>query len=134
MYYSLHNHTCASNQRLVDSINVIEDLIQYAFDLGLYGVALTEHETVNSHIKAIKYVDKKRKEENHNPRWDTFKLILGNEIYLCRNGLNSDNYDSKKDSFYHFILLAKDEEGHKQIRKLSTRAYGQSFINSFILK
>ena len=130
MYYSLHNHTCASNQRLVDSINNIEDLIQYAFDIGLYGVALTEHETVNSHIKAIKYVDKQRKKENHDPRWDEFKLILGNEIYLCRNGLNSDNYDSKKDSFYHFILLAKDEEGHKQIRKLSTRAYGQSFMKN----
>ena len=130
MYYSLHNHTCASNQRLVDSINHIEDLIQYAFDLGLYGVAITEHETVNSHIKAIKYIDKKRKEENHDPRWDTFKLILGNEIYLCRDGLNAENYDSKKDSFYHFILLAKDEEGHKQIRQLSTRAYGQSFMKN----
>ena len=130
MYYSLHNHTCASNQRLVDSINVIEDLIQYAFDLGLYGIALTEHETVNSHIKALKYVDKQRKKENHDSRWDDFKLILGNEIYLCRNGLASDNYDSKKDSFYHFILLAKDEEGHKQIRKLSTRAYGQSFMKN----
>ena len=127
MYYSLHNHTCASNARLVDSINVIEDLIQYAFDLGLYGIALTEHETVNSHIKALKYIDKKRKEDE---RWNNFKLILGNEVYLCRNGLNSDNYDSKKDSFYHFILLAKDEEGHKQIRKLSTRAYGQSFIKN----
>lgn len=130
MYYSLHNHTCASNQRLVDSINVIEDLIQYAFDLGLYGVALTEHETVNSHIKALKYVDKQRKKENHDPRWDDFKLILGNEIYLCRNGLNNNNYDSKKDSFYHFILLAKDEIGHKQIRQLSTRAYGQSFMKN----
>lgn len=130
MYYSLHNHTCASNQRLVDSINTVEGLIQYAFDLGLYGLALTEHETVNSHIKALKYVDKKRKEENHDPRWDTFKLILGNEIYLCRNGLNSENYDSKRDSFYHFILLAKDEEGHKQIRKLSTRAYSQSFMKN----
>ena len=42
MYYSLHNHTCASNQRLIDSINGIEDLIQYAFDLGLYGVAMTQ--------------------------------------------------------------------------------------------
>lgn len=130
MYYSLHNHTCASNQRLVDSINNISDLIQYAFDIGLYGVALTEHETVNSHIKAIKYVDSKRKEENHDPRWDNFKLILGNEIYLCRNGLNLDNYDNKKDNFYHFILIALDEEGHKQIRQLSTRAYGQSFIKN----
>lgn len=130
MYYSLHNHTCASNQRLVDSINSIEDLIQYAFDIGLYGVALTEHETVNSHIKALKYVDKQRKKENHDPHWDKFKLILGNEIYLCRNGLNNDNYNSKKDSFYHFILLAKDAEGHKQIRQLSTRAYSQSFMKN----
>ena len=128
--YSLHNHTCASNQRLIDSINIVEDLIQYAFDIGLEGIAITEHETVNSHIKAIKYVEKKRKEENHDPRWDSFKLILGNEIYLCRNGLTSENYDSKKDSFYHFILLALDEEGHHQIRQLSTRAYGQSFMKN----
>ena len=125
--YSLHNHTCASNQRLVDSINIIEDLIQYAFDIGLEGIALTEHETVNSHIKAIKYVDKKRKEDE---RWNNFKLILGNEIYLCRNGLSAENYDSKKDSFYHFILLALDEEGHRQIRQLSTRAYSQSFMKN----
>ena len=128
--YSLHNHTCSSNQRLLDSINIVEDLIQYAFDIGLDGIALTEHETVNSHIKAIKYVEKQRTKENHDPRWDTFKLILGNEIYLCRDGLSAENYDSKKDSFYHFILLALDEEGHHQIRQLSTRAYSQSFMRN----
>ena len=125
--YSLHNHTCSSNQRLVDSINNVNDLIQRAFDLGLEGIALTEHETVNSHIKALKFVEKKRASDE---KWKNFKLILGNEIYLCRNGLNSENYDSKKDSFYHFILIALDEIGHKQIRQLSTRAYGQSFIKN----
>ena len=125
--YSLHNHTCSSNQRLIDSINIVEDLLQYGFDIGLNGVAITEHETVNSHIKAIKYIEKKRKEKEE---WNNFKLILGNEIYLCRNGLNSENYDSKKDSFYHFILLALDKEGHHQIRQLSTHAYGQSFMKN----
>lgn len=129
-YYSLHNHTCASNARLVDSINKIEDLIQYAFDIGLLGVAITEHETVNSHIKALKYVEKQRGKEGHDSRWDNFKLILGNEIYLCRNGLSAENYDGKKDNFYHFILLALDEIGHKQIRELSTRAYGHSFMKN----
>lgn len=127
LMYSLHNHTCSSNQRLVDSINNVNDLIQRAFDLGLEGIALTEHETVNSHIKALKFVEKKRASDE---KWKNFKLILGNEIYLCRNGLNSENYDSKKDSFYHFILIALDEIGHKQIRQLSTRAYGQSFIKN----
>ena len=129
-YYSLHNHTCSSNQRLVDSINKINDLIQYAFDLNLKGIAITEHETVNSHIKALKYIEKQKAKENHDPRWDNFKLILGNEIYLCRNNLTAENYDKEKDYFYHFILLAKDAEGHKQLRQLSTRAYGHSFIKN----
>ena len=124
-HYSLHNHTCSSNQRLIDSINKIEDLLSYAFELNLKGLALTEHETVNSHIKALNFIEKKRKEDE---RWQNFKLILGNEIYLCRNGLNNENYNSKVDNFYHFILLAKDEEGHKQLRQLSTRAYGRSFM------
>ena len=126
-YYSLHNHTASSNARLIDSINKVEDLIQYAFELGLSGIAITDHETVNAHIKAIKYVEKKRAKDE---AWKNFKLILGNEIYLCRNNLNSVNYDSKKDKFYHFILLAVDEIGHEQIRKLSTRAYEHSFMKN----
>ena len=126
-YYSLHNHTASSNARLIDSINKVEDLIQYAFELGLSGIAITDHETVNAHIKAIKYVEKMRAKDE---AWKNFKLILGNEIYLCRNNLNSVNYDSKKDKFYHFILLAVDEIGHEQIRKLSTRAYEHSFMKN----
>lgn len=126
-YYSLHNHTASSNARLIDCINKVEDLIQYAFELGLSGIAITDHETVNAHIKAIKYVEKKRAKDE---AWKDFKLILGNEIYLCRNNLNSTNYDSKKDKFYHFILLAVDEIGHEQIRQLSTRAYEHSFMKN----
>ena len=126
-YYSLHNHTASSNARLLDCINKVEDLIQYAFELGLSGIAITDHETVNAHIKAIKYVEKMRAK---NEAWKDFKLILGNEIYLCRNNLTSENYDSKKDKFYHFILLAVDEIGHEQIRKLSTRAYEHSFMKN----
>ncbi len=56
-----------------------------------------------------------------------FKLILGNEIYLCRNGLNKDNYTSGEDRYYHFILLAKDAQGHKQLREISTRAWLRSY-------
>ena len=78
-YYSLHNHTASSNARLIDCINKVEDLIQYAFELGLSGIAITDHETVNAHIKAIKYVEKMRAKDE---KWKDFKLILGNEIYL----------------------------------------------------
>ena len=55
-------------------------------------------------------------------------MILGNEIYLCRNGLNADNYDSKNDRYYHFCLYAKDVIGHQQIREISTRAWHRSYM------
>ena len=130
MYYSLHNHTEASNARLIDSITKIEDLIQYAFDLGLSGVAITDHETVKAHVRASKYIKGKREKDE---RWNNFKLIYGNEIYLCRNNLTKENYNREKDYFFHFILLALDEEGHKLIRKLSTRAYEHSFMRGKML-
>ena len=129
-YYSLHNHTDASNARLIDSINKVEDLIQKAFDLGLSGIAITDHETVKAHVKASNFMKKKSNDEN----WKDFKLIYGNEIYLCRNGLNSENYDGKKDRFYHFILLAVDEIGHEQIREISSRAYEHSFSRNKMLR
>ena len=119
---SLHNHTDFSNFRLRDSINTVESLVDYAVELGQEVVAITEHDTIASHIRAEKYY-KKIKEKNSN-----FKVILGNEIYLVRNGLNSDNFDKDKDRYFHFILLAKDEIGHKQIREISTRAWMRSYV------
>lgn len=56
-----------------------------------------------------------------------FKIIKGNEIYLCRDGLNKENYKRGEDRFWHFILLAKDEIGVKQLYELSTRAWMRSF-------
>ena len=73
------------NFRLRDSINTVESLIDYAIELGHDVCAITEHDTIASHIKAEKYYNKIKKE---NPN---FKLIRGNEIYLVRNGLNKDN-------------------------------------------
>ena len=119
---SLHNHTDFSNFRLRDSINTVESLVDYAVELGQELVAITEHDTIASHIRAEKYYNK-IKEKNPN-----FKVILGNEIYLVRNGLNSDNFDKDKDRYFHFILLAKDEIGHEQIREISTRAWMRSYV------
>lgn len=53
---------------------------------------------------------------------------MGNEIYLTRNGLNAQNYKKETDRYYHFILLAKDEIGHKQIREISSRAWMRSYM------
>ena len=119
---SLHNHTEYSNLRLRDAIIRPAELIDYAIELGHEIVAFTEHETVSNAIKIEKYY-KKIKEKHPD-----FKVILGNEIYLCRDGLTGENFDRASDKYYHFVLLAKDIEGHKQIRELSTRAWMRSYV------
>ena len=105
-----------------DSINTVESLIDYAIELGHEVVAITEHDTIASAIRAEKYYSKIKK---NNP---DFKLIRGNEIYLVRNGLNNDNFKKETDRYFHFILLAKDLEGHRQIREISSRAWMRSYM------
>ena len=121
-YGSLHNHTEYSNLRLRDCIIKGEDLINYAIELGHEVVGITDHEAVCNAVK-IEKIYKKVKEKNPN-----FKVILGNEIYLVRNGLNAENFNKDFDRYYHFILLAKDAIGHQQIREISTRAWGRSYM------
>ena len=117
---SLHNHTDFSNLRLRDSINKLDELIDYAIELGHNCIAITEHETV---ANAILIEEKWEKIKEEHP---DFKIIKGNEIYLCRNGLNAENFTTG-DRYFHFILLAKDAVGHQQIRELSTRAWMRSY-------
>ena len=118
---SLHNHTDFSNLRLRDAIVRSNELIDYAIELGHEVVAFTEHETVANAIKIEKYY--KKVKQKH----PDFKVIFGNEIYLCRDGLDGQNFERGADRYYHFILLAKDAIGHQQIRELSTKAWIRSY-------
>ena len=115
---SLHGHTEFSNTRLRDSIIKISDAMNYAEELGHEVVAFTDHDFVGSWIK----IEKERKKHPN------LKVILGNEIYLCRNGLNASNFVAGQDKYYHFILLARDAEGARQIREISTRAWTRSYM------
>ena len=117
---NLHSHSDYSNRDIRDSIISLDKMFDTALQLNHKVLALTDHDCISGHIKALEKYQKIKKD---NP---DFKLILGNEIYLCRNGLNSETYQ-KGDKFYHFILLAKDKIGHQQIRELSTRAWLRSY-------
>ena len=109
-YFNPHNHTMYSNIRLLDSIIRPENLIDKAVELGLTGLAITEHECLSSHVIAQKYMDSI---QSDNP---DFKLALGNEIYLT-------SVREKGQQYYHFILIAKDSIGHQALRELSSTAW-----------
>ena len=112
--FECHSHTHYSNLRILDSINRPEKLIAKAQEIGLAGIAITDHEALCSHIQ-VNMIAKKLREENPN-----FKIALGNEIYLTDTRETSIRY-------YHFILIAKDAEGHRQLRELSTLAWLNSY-------
>lgn len=120
---SLHNHTDYSNIRLKDAITKTPELFDYAIELGHKVLAITEHECLSNMVLAEEHYDKIKKEHSD------FKYIRGNEIYLCRNGLTNENFVKGEDQYYHFILLALDLEGNKQLRELSTLAWKRSYFD-----
>ena len=115
-YFGCHNHTHYSNIRLLDCINKPKDLIDKAIELGLSGIAITDHECISSHLE-VNQIAKELRETNPD-----FTLALGNEIYL------TDTRD-KGQRYFHFILIAKDEVGHKAIRELSSTAWYNSYVD-----
>ena len=112
--FEVHSHTHYSNIRLLDCINKPKDLIDRAIELNLKGIAVTDHECLSSHVILNKY------QQEIKEKYPNFKIALGNEIYL------TDSRE-KGQKYYHFILIAKDKIGHKQLRELSSLAWMQSF-------
>ena len=136
-YFSIHAHSEYSNLKVIDSTNRFSRMMDYAWDIGLSGIAMTDHDCISGAIKYIKTFKKKINKEwcKVHEDWSAdepfpsiaemaeeldFKPILGNEIYLSEEGLCEDNMYSGH--FWHLILLAKDAEGFKQIKQLSSAA------------
>lgn len=115
---SVHGHTDWSNDRLRDSIISISSALKRAKELKHTVIGFTEHESISGWIKIEEEIEKNKE----------IKIIRGNEIYLCRNGLNKENFNKNNDKYYHFLLLAKDEIGARQIMELSTIAWKRSYI------
>lgn len=113
-YFNTHSHTMYSNIRLLDCINRPKDLIKKAIELGMCGIAITDHECLSAHMEVNQLAKELQKT---NP---DFTIALGNEIYLVEDR-------EKGQKYYHFILIAKDEIGHKALRELSSIAWYNSY-------
>ena len=115
--FDTHAHSEYSNIRLLDSINHIPDMIKTAYKLGYNGITLTDHECLCGHVEWLQ-TEQKLKEKVTIPQ--DFKCGLGNEIYLVEDRNNIEKY-------WHYILIAKNNEGHRALRELSSTAWYHSF-------
>ena len=113
MYFGCHNHTEYSNITTgLDSINKLPDLVAKAKELGMSGLAITNHDNLSEVIE-INRMQKKLAKDG-----DDFVLAIGNEIYLVDS---YDPDDGKREKYFHFILIAKDKIGYQALIELSSR-------------
>ena len=115
-YFGCHNHTDYSNIRLLDSTNKPKALIDKAIELGMSGIAITDHECLSAHMEVNQYAQQIK--EKH----PDFKIALGNEIYLVDERISGQKY-------YHFILIAKDAIGYKALKELSSTAWYNLYVD-----
>lgn len=102
-FVHLHIH---SEYSLLDGANRIKDLPVRAKELGMNAIALTDHGVMYGAIDFYKACKK-----------EGIKPIIGCEVYVApRSRFDKDpNLDKK---YNHLILLAKNNEGYRNLSKL----------------
>jgi len=108
----LHVH---SQYSLLDGLPKIDELLKYVKENDMDSVALTDHGVLYGAVEFYK----KAKQVGIKP-------IIGCEVYVAFEKMTQKrpNVDNKR---YHLILLAKNEEGYKNLVKLVTKAHLEGF-------
>lgn len=107
-YVSLHTH---SEWSLLDGLGTSEQIAQRAAELGHPALAITDHGTLSGalyHIQACEKVG--------------IKPIVGSEFYF-RHDILADRTARNNRSYFHLVLLAKNNEGFKNLMRLSSISY-----------
>jgi len=109
----LHVH---SHFSLLDGGNRIEDLIACAGAHGMTSLALTDHGNL---FGAVDFYRKARAAG--------IKPILGMEAYIAPGHRTDRTTRGIGEASNHLLLLAMNEQGWKNLMKLSSRAYTEGF-------
>lgn len=89
------------------------EYLKRAKELGLKGIALTEH----GNFESAPYVDLLSKD------FPELKIIFGFEAYECFDIAQKN----KEEKYFHLLILAKNEQGRKAINKIITRSNLEGF-------
>ncbi len=110
-FVHLHVHTEYS---LLDGLTKTKNLVKNVKELGMDSVAITDHGSLYGVIEFYKNAKKK----DINP-------IIGFEAYVAPKDRHNRDPQYKKP--YHLVLLAKNNEGYKNLMRLSSIGYLEGF-------
>lgn len=110
----LHLHTEYS---LLDGVGKIDEYLDRAKEIGMSSMAITDHGNMFGAIEFYKKAIKKG-----------IKPIIGIEVYIGDVKNEEEEKDETLDrKNFHLILLAKNEEGYKNIMKITSYSYIEGF-------
>jgi DNA polymerase III subunit alpha len=111
-FVHLHLHTEYS---LLDGSIRMKELMKKAAEFGMPAVAMTDHGNL---FGAIEFYQEAQRAG--------VKPIIGCEVYVSP-GSHKDRPPSRRESAYHFTLLAKNDTGYHNLVKLVTAAHLDGF-------
>ncbi len=122
-FIHLHVHTYYS---ILDGQSSIKKLVEKAIADDMKGMAITDHGDmfgIKEFHDICNDVNKKRKKEGKEP----FKPIFGCEMYVARRGDKSLREVREDMGGYHLIVLAKNENGYRNLIKLVSNSWVDGF-------
>lgn len=114
LFTHLHIHTTKGS--LLDSILTVEEAVKFASENGMKAMAITDHGSMASFVDFVKECNK------HN-----IKPIIGNEIYEVDDMWEKADTKEYTQPRYHLILLARTQEGYKNLIKITSVSRTEGF-------
>ncbi len=102
----LHLHTDYS---LLDGACDVEKLVGHVADMGQKSVAITDHGNIYGAVHFFEAAKKRG-----------IKPILGCELYICQK--EDHRADPQGDDYNHLLVLAENEEGYRNLVRLTSEA------------
>ena len=105
-FVHLHLHTDYS---LLDGACDVEKLCQHVSKLGMPAVAMTDHGNIFGTVHFVNAAYK-----------NGVKPIVGCELYVCKK--NDHRAPPEGDTYNHLLVLAENEEGYRNLVKITSEA------------
>jgi len=103
---------------MLDGAITVDNLIKRAIDLGMPGIAMTDHGNM---FGAVEFYQKAHRAG--------IVPIIGQEFYMAPGSRFKKEVTkgSGEDKSYHLLLLAENEKGYKNLMMLSSIGYTEGF-------
>ena len=112
-FVHLHNH---SHFSLLDALPQMGPMAKRVKELGQTAVALTDHGNMSGSVQLWNECTK-----------EGVKPIIGCEVYISLGDMTYKKREKGVKNYYHFILLAMNNVGYRNLCKIVSAAYTQGF-------